>query len=81
MSKVTIFIPFMKREGLIFRLADTSDLFETLPECRSLESSIMTYNCNFKGNGLFGVLYISTKLRFILKAKYKCLNSVKDSNT
>ena len=25
--------------------------FETLSECRSLKSSIMTYNCNFKGNG------------------------------
>ena len=36
---------------LIFRLVVTSDLFETLPECRSLKSSIMTYNCNFKGNG------------------------------
>ena len=36
---------------LIFRLVATSDLFETLPEYRSLKSNIMTYNCNFKENG------------------------------
>ena len=55
---LTVFDTFLLRRGcqqkierLIFRLAVTSDLFETLPECRSLESSIITYNCNFKGNG------------------------------
>ena len=36
---------------LSFRLAATSDLFETLPVDCPDESSILTYNCNFKGNG------------------------------
>ena len=34
-----------------FRLVDTSDLFETLPIDCPDKRSIMTYNCNFKGNG------------------------------
>ena len=44
-------VSYHRQNWLSFRLAVTSDLFETLPVDCPDESSIMTYNCNFKGNG------------------------------